>query len=150
MHSVFCFVLFFFLLTEYANMYIIDPGESKSVEALPHDYGLKVAVVYDAQAEKQTLMYKRWECKNESVFTVTFMDTGTETISTSGGTINGFQWWLVFYILLISIVFVLIVPSDNCFWQASSEIKVKDPEVFAQAVEALTYVPPVARSAIRR
>lgn len=73
-------------LPEHTNMYILDPGESKQVEAIPHDYGLKVGVVYDAKSEGQVLMYQRWGCKNESVLTVTFMNGGD--ISTFGGQFN--------------------------------------------------------------
>ena len=64
-------------------MYILDPAESKQVEASPDHYGLKVAIVYDAAPDGQVLMYQRWGVKNESVLTVTSVN-GAD-ISTFGG-----------------------------------------------------------------
>jgi hypothetical protein len=64
-------------------MYIIEPGESKKVEASSDPIGLKVAVVYDAAPEGQQLFYHRWQCKNDSTLNVTYMN-GAE-ISTFGG-----------------------------------------------------------------
>ena len=64
-------------------MYIVEPGETKQLEALPHESGLRVGIVYDARAEDQCLMYQKWTCKNESVLTITFMNGGD--ISTYGG-----------------------------------------------------------------
>eukprot|EP01035_Chromulina_nebulosa_P018217 gene18217-23883_t len=109
------------LYTGYKNMYIIEPGESKQVEAIPHDYGLRVGIIYDAKSEGQVLMYQRWVCKNESVLTVTFMNGGD--ISTFG---------------------------DNTVSQGKGEFREKDTEKFASAVEALTYQSPVTRAALKR
>lgn len=123
-HKKLCVVTFNqadLLHTKYTNMYILDPGESKQVEAIPHDYGLKVSIVYDAKSEGQVLMYQRYSCKNESVLTVTFMNGGD--VSTFG---------------------------DNTVSQGKGEIKVRNESSFAQAVEALTYQSPVTRAAIRR
>lgn len=72
-----------FVLVAYHEMYIIEPGESKKVEASSDPIGLKIAVVYDAAPEGQQLFYHRWQCKNESTLTVTYMN-GAE-ISTFGG-----------------------------------------------------------------
>ena len=68
----------------YCNMYILEPGESKQVEAsLSNPIGLKIAIVFDAAPDGQLLMYKRWQCKNESVLTITSING--EDIATYGG-----------------------------------------------------------------
>jgi hypothetical protein len=64
-------------------MYILEPGESKEVQAASDPIGIKVAIVYDAEPEGQVLLYQRWQCKNSSVLTVTYMNGGD--ISTFGG-----------------------------------------------------------------
>jgi len=64
-------------------MYIIEPGESKEVQAASDPIGIKVAIVYDAEPEGQQLLYQRWVCKNSSVLTVTYVNGGD--ISTFGG-----------------------------------------------------------------
>lgn len=64
-------------------MYILEPGESKEVQAASDPIGIKVAIVYDAQPEGQQLFYHRWQCKNKAVLTVTYMN-GAD-ISTFGG-----------------------------------------------------------------
>ncbi len=64
-------------------MYIIEPGESKEVQAASDPIGLKVAIVYDAAPDEQMLLYQRWQCKNSSILTVTYMNGGD--ISTFGG-----------------------------------------------------------------
>lgn len=68
-------------------MYILEPGESKQVEAaLSNPIGLKIAIVYDAAPDGQLLMYKRWQCKNESVLTITSING--EDIATYGGMLH--------------------------------------------------------------
>jgi membrane-bound inhibitor of C-type lysozyme len=74
---VVCFVL------AYHEMFVVEPGESKQVQAASDPIGLKVAIVYDAAPEGQELFYQRWQCKNDSVLTVTYMN-GSD-ISTFGG-----------------------------------------------------------------
>ncbi len=64
-------------------MYVLEPGESKQVEAASDPYGLKIAIVYDAAPEGSQLFYQRWQVKNESVLTITYMNGGD--ISTFGG-----------------------------------------------------------------
>ncbi len=69
-------------------MFIIEPGESKEVQAASDPIGLKIAVIYDAVPEGQIYHYQRWQCKNSSVLTVTYIDGGN--ISTYGGKIPCF------------------------------------------------------------
>ena len=64
-------------------MYVLEPGESKEVEAMSDPIGLKIGIVYDAAPDGQILMYQRWAVKNESVLTITSMN-GPE-IATFGG-----------------------------------------------------------------
>ena len=64
-------------------MYVLEPGETKVVEALTNPGGLKVGVVYDAVPDTQVLLYQRWQCKNETQLTITYMNAGD--ISTFGG-----------------------------------------------------------------
>jgi len=65
-------------------MFVLEPGETKTVEAALSDpYGLKIAIVYDAAPDGQYLLYQRWQVKNESVLTITYMNGGD--ISTFGG-----------------------------------------------------------------
>ena len=73
----------------YHSMYILEPGESKVVEAASDPIGIKVAIVYDAQPEGQQLFYHRWQCKNNAQLTVTYMN-GAD-ISTFGG-----KWFVAF------------------------------------------------------
>jgi hypothetical protein len=67
-------------------MYVLEPGESKQVEAASDPIGLKIAIVYDAAPEGNQLFYQRWNVKNESVLTITFMNGGD--ISTFGGSMR--------------------------------------------------------------
>ncbi len=67
-------------------MYVLEPGESKQVEAASDPIGLKIAIVYDAAPEGNQLFYQRWNVKNESVLTITYMNGGD--ISTFGGLIK--------------------------------------------------------------
>jgi hypothetical protein len=64
-------------------MFVIEPGESKEVQAASDPIGLKAAIVYDAQPDGQMLFYNRFQCKNSSVLTVTYMDGAN--VSTFGG-----------------------------------------------------------------
>ena len=52
-------------------MYMIDPGETKVVEANPDPTGLKVAIVYAVDPEKKELLYHRFFCKNDGVLNIT-------------------------------------------------------------------------------
>jgi hypothetical protein len=61
----------------------IGTGEQKEVEAIPHDYGLRVGIIYDATNDGNKLLYQRWKVKTSAVLTVTFMNGGD--ISTFGG-----------------------------------------------------------------
>ncbi len=71
-------------------MYIIEPGESKEVQALSDPIGLKVAVVYDAAPDEQMLLYQRWQCKLSSTLTVTYINGGD--ISTFGGNVSNYHY----------------------------------------------------------
>jgi len=106
----------------YCKMYVLEPGETKTVEAALSDpYGLKIAIVYDAAPEGQYLLYQRWQVKNESVLTITYMNGGD--ISTFG---------------------------DDTVSMGKDKIKESDSSAFAVAIEALTYQSPVTRAAIRK
>ncbi len=118
-------------------MNIIEPGESKKVTASSDPIGLKVAVVYDAAPEGQQLLYHRWQCKNESVLTVTYMN-GAE-ISTFGGDLL----WLLFKEVFI-IIFCFLI--DDTTSQGKGKIREGDESKFAAAIEALTYQPPITRT----
>lgn len=66
-------------------MYVIEPGETKEVQAASDPIGLKLAIVYDAAPDEQMMLYQRWQVKNASTLTVTYMNGGD--ISTFGGTV---------------------------------------------------------------
>jgi nucleoside-specific outer membrane channel protein Tsx len=53
------------------------------LEAASDPIGLKIAIIYDAAPDGNQLFYQRWQVKNESVLTITFMNGGD--ISTFGG-----------------------------------------------------------------
>lgn len=72
-----------FLRVAYTNKYILEPGETKEVEAASDPIGLKIAIIYDAAPEGQVLYYNRWQVKNKSVLTISHID-GAD-ISTFGG-----------------------------------------------------------------
>mmetsp|Transcript_1349 Transcript_1349/g.1433 ORF Transcript_1349/g.1433 Transcript_1349/m.1433 type:complete len:136 (+) Transcript_1349:136-543(+) len=109
------------LYTSYHDMFIIEPGESKEVQAASDPIGLKIAVIYDAVPEGQIYHYQRWQCKNSSVLTVTYIDGGN--ISTYG---------------------------DDTTSQGKGKIKESKDENFAKAIEALTYQAPVTRAAVKK
>lgn len=86
------------LFQDYAKMYVLEPGETKKVEAgLSDPYGLKVGIVYDAAPEGQYLLYQRWQVKNESVLTITYVNGGD--ISTFGGKILIYQHYILLFLL---------------------------------------------------
>jgi len=123
-HKKICVVTYNYadsLYTSYKEMYILDPGEQKQVEAIANDYGLRVGIVYDAKTEEQKLLYQRWKVKTSSVLTVTFMNGGD--ISTFG---------------------------DNTAADGKGEFRERNETKFANAVEALTYQSPVTRAALKR
>ena len=53
------------------------------VQAASDPIGLKIAIVYDAAPDGQQLFYQRWQCRNKSILTVTYINAGD--ISTFGG-----------------------------------------------------------------
>lgn len=71
------------LHTAYHTMYVIEPGETKEVQAASDPIGLKFGIVYDAAPDEQVLLYQRFQVKNKSSLTVTFAN-GPD-ISTFGG-----------------------------------------------------------------
>ena len=83
------------LYTAYNKMYVLEPGESKQVEALSSPLGLKIGIVYDAAPDGQVLMYQRWAVSNESVLTITSIN-GAD-IATYGGN-NHINVWNVYAI----------------------------------------------------
>lgn len=77
-------------------MYIVDPGETKLVEAASDPIGLKIALVYDAQPDGQILKYQRWAIKNDKVLTITGLKN--EEISTVAGELSSCISWIFFKI----------------------------------------------------
>lgn len=60
----------------YTNLYILLPGETKVVEAIPHPVGLKLAIIYHTNDEVcQRLLYRRWSVKNDAVVEVSAVDS---------------------------------------------------------------------------
>ena len=57
------------LYSRYHAMYIILPGATKTIEAIPNPEGLKLAVVYKVDS-KRHLYYKRWKVENQSVISI--------------------------------------------------------------------------------
>ena len=56
------------LLKNYHRLYIVDPGQTMRVEALPDPAGLFVAVVY--KVDNGYFYYKRWLCSTEAEMAV--------------------------------------------------------------------------------
>lgn len=56
------------LLSHYTNMYVVDPNQRVTVEAISDPIGLFVAIVY--KAADGYLHYKRWLCKNDAEMVV--------------------------------------------------------------------------------
>jgi len=138
----------FFFLIAYHKMYILEPGESKPVEALTDPIGLKIAIVYDAAPDGQVLMYQRWAVKNESVLTITSIN-GTD-IATYGGKLCICIYTNI-YILLISLSLSFYYHSyyyhvDNTANNGKGTIRERNESAFALAIDALTYTSPVSRS----
>jgi hypothetical protein len=123
-------------------MFIIEPGESKEVQAASDPIGLKVAIVYDASPDGQVLFYQRWQCKNSSTLTVTFMDGGN--ISTFGGEFVSLKSG--------SILFKLwhFHNLDDTVSQGKGKVKEGNESSFALAIEALTYQAPITRAQIKK
>lgn len=67
----------------YNELYVLEPGETKEVKAASDPIGLKIGVIYDAAPEGQLLFYERYQVKNKSVLTITYLNG--EDISTFGG-----------------------------------------------------------------
>eukprot|EP01039_Chlorochromonas_danica_P014882 gene14882-17433_t len=59
----------------YNTMYIIEPGGTEKVEANPDAIGLKVGVIFDTARDRQEMHFYRFICHNDSVLTITSMDT---------------------------------------------------------------------------
>ena len=85
------------LYTAYNKMYVLEPGESKQVEALSSPLGLKIGIVYDAAPDGQVLMYQRWAVSNESVLTITSIN-GAD-IATYGGKKLGIILTIYIYVI---------------------------------------------------
>lgn len=69
----------------YQNLYIVEPGTSMVVEAMPDPVGLKMGVIVGINSESQELIYQRFQCKNEAIFNIS--EISGEDISFYGGTI---------------------------------------------------------------
>ena len=67
----------------YQNLYIVEPGTSMVVEAMPDPVGLKMGVIVGINMDLQELIYQRFQCKNEAIFNISEI-TG-EDISFYGG-----------------------------------------------------------------
>lgn len=109
------------LMRSYHSMYILEPAETKQVEANSDPNGLKIAIVYDAQPDGQVLLYQRWGIKNASVITITQINNDEISIIGEGYTSQG-----------------------------KGKVKEKDETAFATAIDALTYQSPIERSNARR
>lgn len=109
------------LYNGYHSLYILEPAETKEVQALSNPIGLKVAIVYDAIPDGPYLKYQRWTVKNGSSLTIT--DMAGESIATYG---------------------------EGTALDAKGQVKEKDEANFSRAVDALTYQSPVERSTLRR
>lgn len=133
-----------FIALDYCNMYVLEPGETKTVQAgLSDPYGLKIGIVYDAAPEGQYLLYQRWQVTNESVLTITYVNGGD--ISTFGG--------IIFYVQFFRNefkIFHFYYIRDGTVSMGKDKIKESDGSAFARAIEALTYQSPVTRAAIRK
>ncbi len=55
-------------------MYIIEPGETQTVEANPDPNGLKLGVIYETRKDKQEMFFHRFTCGNDTILTITSVD----------------------------------------------------------------------------
>lgn len=69
--------------TAYNGMYIIEPGASVKVEAMPDTMGLKIGLVYDVIPDRKELRFVRFTCKNDSVLNISEMNE--DDVSWYGG-----------------------------------------------------------------
>eukprot|EP00599_Poterioochromonas_sp_BG-1_P012766 CAMPEP_0173159050 /NCGR_PEP_ID=MMETSP1105-20130129/16829_1 /TAXON_ID=2985 /ORGANISM="Ochromonas sp., Strain BG-1" /LENGTH=330 /DNA_ID=CAMNT_0014077311 /DNA_START=36 /DNA_END=1029 /DNA_ORIENTATION=- len=58
----------------YHTMYIIEPGETQTVEANPDPNGLKLGVIYETRKDKQEMFFHRFTCGNDTILTITSVD----------------------------------------------------------------------------
>ena len=63
------------LYKNYHSMFIFEPGQEGVVEANPDAVGLKIGVVYDANNKTKEFLYHRFLVKNESIFTISEVDS---------------------------------------------------------------------------
>ena len=105
------------LYTSYHSMYILEPAETKQVEAAGDPFGLKVAIVYDAEPDGQKIKYQRWIVQKEAILTITAVD---------GENIQYF--------------------GEGTDLSSKGSLKEKDSTQFGVVIDALTYQSPVERS----
>jgi hypothetical protein len=72
----------------YQNLYVVEPGTSCVVEAMPDPVGLKMGVIVGTSLSPQELIYQRFQCKNEAIFNIS--EIVGEDISFYGGIIDLF------------------------------------------------------------
>jgi hypothetical protein len=65
-------------------MYVLEPGQTSQVEAMPDAVGLKIGVVYQVKEATLELLYTRFFSKNESTFNINVVSENGE-ISYFGG-----------------------------------------------------------------
>lgn len=56
--------------TAYNSLYVIEPGETVTVEANPDAIGLKVGIIYQVNEETKEFLFQRFMCKNDSIFNI--------------------------------------------------------------------------------
>lgn len=78
----------------YHSMYILEPAETKQVEANSDPIGLKIGIIYDAVPGEHKLLYQRWSLKNESTLTITAMEG--EIVSCLGGMLHSHNLLYIF------------------------------------------------------
>ena len=123
-HKKLCIITFNnadLLYNSYHSMYILEPAETKQVEAASDPFGLKVAIVYDAAPDGQKIIYQRWVVKKEAVLTITAVDGENIQYFGEGTDISG-----------------------------KGSLKEKDSSQFAVVIDALTFQSPIERSTLRR
>ena len=110
---------------EYKYMYILDPGETKPIEAQSDPIGLKVGIVYDAEYHDQILKYKRWQCKKDSTLVI------TDVVYSANG--DG-----------------IVASGDGTSVSGNGAVKERDKSAYDKVIDALKYTSPVETKNYRR
>ncbi len=64
-------------------MYVLEPGETRQVEASADPIGLRMGIIYEADTEEMKVMFQKYTTKRDSVLTITYING--QDISTFGG-----------------------------------------------------------------